>query len=89
VFLTLTYHRGSFITDVPEVERLVNSAQTEILLQEVDMPFPGRFEHRLLLWPEGELALQCAELSLAMVPTRERKRHAAFVRFRRAVSREL
>lgn len=89
VFLTLTYHGGSFIgPDLQQVERLVNDPETEILLQEVDMLFPGRFEHRLLLWPEGELTVQYSALSLAMTPARERKRHAAFVRFRQAMSDE-
>jgi hypothetical protein len=84
VFLTLTYHSGGFVaTDLPEVERLVNGRETEILVQEVDMAFSGRFEHRLLLWPEGELEVQCSNLSLAMTPARERKRRPAFVRFRR------
>jgi hypothetical protein len=55
------------------VENLPNVSGTEVLYDEVDELGPGRFEHRMILWPQGELAIQFAAFTLARVavPSRE------------------
>ena len=44
---------------------LLADPQTEVIYHEVDLRDDGRFEHRLLLWPRGELAIGFDRLNLS------------------------
>ena len=41
----------------------MNAPDTEVLSEEVDVVDGSVFEHRLLLWPEGDLAIRFSEFS--------------------------
>lgn len=55
------------ITD--ELANAVNAPDTEVLSEEVDIVDGSVFEHRLLLWPEGDLAIRFSEFSFAQEET--------------------
>ncbi len=64
--LRIGLHYGSAqvvsgITD--ELANVVNAPDTEVLSEEVDLVDDSVFEHRLLLWPEGDLAIRFSEFS--------------------------
>ncbi|MGI8855113.1 MAG: hypothetical protein ACR2JW_05130 [Thermomicrobiales bacterium] len=45
-----------------------DTKQAQVLYHEVDIVEGGLFEHRMLLWPYGELLIRFTELSLKRVP---------------------
>ena len=44
---------------------LLADPQTEVIYHEVDLRGDGRFEHRLLLWPRGELVIAFDSLDIS------------------------
>jgi hypothetical protein len=47
-----------------ELAAWFGDARTELLYQEVDALPDGRFEHRHLLWPEGEFGIRFGDISV-------------------------
>ena len=71
--LSLIYDDVILLDEAPHgLAALVNDPQAEILYDEVNLLDQDRFEHRLLLWPAGEVTIQFAGLTLtrADVPSR-------------------
>lgn len=54
--------------DVRWLNGWLDDPRTELLYDEVDVVDPGRFEHRHLLWPEGEFGVRFAEVSVVSAP---------------------
>jgi hypothetical protein len=54
----LVYREATLLSE-PSVglHGLVNNSEYEILHDEVDSAGRGLYEHRMLLWPEGEVSL--------------------------------
>ena len=46
----------------------LDEAETELLYDEVDVTENGRFEHRLLLWPQGEFGVRFEDAVLVSAP---------------------
>lgn len=44
----------------------IEQQESELLADEVDLAHNGRFEHRLLFGPEGEIAIQCRDMKLTI-----------------------
>jgi hypothetical protein len=69
-WLTLRYRGASVVGATPaDLSRWWSAdAGTEIVEDEVDRVDDGGYEHRLLLWPEGEFAVQFVSLSVERRP---------------------
>jgi hypothetical protein len=65
---TLTYRDAEVRVDPPESLR---GPETEVLYDEVDTAEEG-FEHRLLLWPQGEISIRFHSLSIETKPLKQR-----------------
>jgi hypothetical protein len=67
--LDIRYEAASVVENgvVPTVQ-LVLDPETNVLYQEVDCVAAGSFEHRMLLWPNGELIIRFGSLGLAIQP---------------------
>jgi hypothetical protein len=52
-----------------EMVRMINDPDTVVLAHEVDVVGESVFEHRMLLWPEGELAISFSGFSFSKTPT--------------------
>jgi hypothetical protein len=66
----IVYREAELLFPTQEIfDRLRATPSTEILYGEVDLTHDGRFEHRLLLWPEeaGYFAVRFKDLELAVV----------------------
>lgn len=73
--LTLVYS-GARLDEltVATLERLARDRDTEILRDEVDRDdATGHLEHRILFWPDGEIAIEFRELSLTREPREDRR----------------
>ena len=70
-WLTLTYD-GATLVDPAEddLRRWWNADEipNEIIEEEVDVLDEHRYEHRMLLWPDGEIAIQFSTLNVGREP---------------------
>jgi hypothetical protein len=63
--LDIEYRDASFMAlDVDNAATIVDGEHSEILYDEVDIIGNGRFVHRLLCWPQGELWIAFADLAV-------------------------
>lgn len=71
--LELSYHEATILTE-PTVglNGLVNNAEYEILYDEVDVADGGVYEHRMLLWPDGEVALRFSSFMYEQIAVADR-----------------
>ena len=60
---------------------LSRDPKTEVLYDEVDVVAPGRFAHRLLFWPDGELDILFRSLTFWRFLRDDRSRHQVTSRF--------
>ncbi len=71
--LKLVYLGATLVTE-PTIglNGLVNNPAYEVLYDEVDIDDKGLWEHRLLLWPDGEVALRFSGSTYARIPVPDR-----------------
>lgn len=67
---TLTYEAAQVRLAAGEAHWL-DDPEIEVLYDEVDVGDDGRFEHRLLFWPRGEIAIRFRSLALETEPLQE------------------
>jgi hypothetical protein len=64
--LSLRYDDVTIVDKTPKgIVALANDPRAEVLYDEVGLFGEAHFEHRLILWPDGEVALQFSALTLA------------------------
>ena len=51
-----------------QIARWLCDDRTQLLFQEVDVAPDGRFEHRHLLWPEGEFGVRFVDIGVDSMP---------------------
>ncbi len=70
--LDLTYSEVRLdLLDIPFLQRCAQSRQAEVLYDEVDWE-DGNYVHRILFWPEGEIAIVFRELQVVRTPRANR-----------------
>jgi hypothetical protein len=55
--------------DADTVATWLGGSDTELLYDEIDLLAPGRYEHRHLLWPQGEFAVRFDEAAVLQEPS--------------------
>ena len=72
--LTLVYRGATLVTE-PEIELdgLVDNTAYEVLYDEIDIDDGGLYEHRMHLWPEGEVAVRFSGFTYARMPVPDRR----------------
>ena len=71
--VSLVYHDAVVSeSETGDVLAVVDDPETEVLYHEVDIAENNAFEHRLLLWPRGELTVQFSHLHLTKNPVANR-----------------
>ena len=63
--LILQYKNVSLTANDGDPAALLADPETQVIYHEVDVADDGRFEHRLLLWPRGELTIAFDRLELS------------------------
>lgn len=72
--LRLHYSGVAFSEDmIEQLSISVRNDRTEILYDEVDRDAADRWQHRILLWPDGEIGISFASLSLTRSPRPDRR----------------
>lgn len=64
----LTYNGAALVSATAEELNTWSEKAYEIGADEIDVVGPHRFEHRALLWPEGEFAVQFTSLTVDRSP---------------------
>lgn len=68
-WLTIDYSDAEVVGGIEEVAALdLTGHEAELLDDELDILDDGRFEHRVLVWPEGEVWIRFRDLALAREP---------------------
>ena len=81
--LDIAYEEANMsTTELAELTSAVNNSETEILYDEVDLGAVGKYVHRLLLWPRGEIVITFASMTYLMHPVSTRDFVAVDPRFR-------
>jgi hypothetical protein len=60
-------------TVIGEFKRMVERPKAEILYDEVDRQTIGQYEHRFLIWPDGEFAIRFGDVGLTRTGTNARQ----------------
>lgn len=68
-FATLTYFDAEVVGGADDLAALDLSPEgAELLYDELDLVADGRFIHRVLVWPEGEVWIRFTDLRLELTP---------------------
>ncbi len=59
------------LLDIPFLQGCAQDRQTEVLYDEVDLE-DGDYVHRILFWPEGEIAIVFRSLQIVRTPRADR-----------------
>jgi|tagenome__1003787_1003787.scaffolds.fasta_scaffold19850960_1 hypothetical protein len=68
-WLSLQYHRAGIVgATIEDLSGRITEHGTELLYDEVDVCNDGRYEHRILMWPDGEFGVRFASLTVTREP---------------------
>ena len=82
-FATLTYFDAEVVGGADDLAALDLSPEAgELLYDELDLAADGRFIHRVLVWPEGEVWIRFADVRVERTPAAPSDRYTGTERWR-------